>query len=102
MRIVPELDQPAHVGNGWNVPGWENYTSCVNQERWYDLCVQPPCGQLNPNVDEVCMNVALTGILFNKTCFRFMMFWRRYTWSCIIRSNSQSSTWERMRYEQKK
>ena len=53
VRIVPELDQPAHVGNGWNVPGWENYTSCVNQERWYDLCVQPPCGQLNPNVEEV-------------------------------------------------
>jgi len=53
VRIVPELDQPAHVGNGWNVPGWENYTSCVNQERWYDLCVQPPCGQLNPNVDEI-------------------------------------------------
>jgi len=53
VRIVPELDQPAHVGNGWNVPGWENLTSCVNQEQWYDLCVQPPCGQLNPNVDKV-------------------------------------------------
>ena len=46
VRVIPELDQPAHVGNGWNFPGGENLTVCVNQEPWYDLCVEPPCGQV--------------------------------------------------------
>ncbi len=46
IRVIPELDQPAHVGNGWNFPGAENYTVCVNQEPWYQYCVEPPCGQV--------------------------------------------------------
>lgn len=51
--MIPELDQPAHVGNGWNFPGAENYTVCVNREPWYDFCVEPPCGQLNPGSSEM-------------------------------------------------
>ena len=48
VRVIPELDQPAHVGFGWNFPGAENYTVCLAQEPWFDYCLEPPCGQLNP------------------------------------------------------
>ena len=47
VRVIPELDQPAHVGHGWNFPGGEDYTVCLDYEPWYEVCVQPPCGQLN-------------------------------------------------------
>ena len=53
LRVIPEFDQPAHVGNGWNYPGAEGYTVCVNVEPWYDYCVEPPCGQLNPGNQEI-------------------------------------------------
>ena len=46
MRVIPEFDQPAHVGYGWNFPGAETYTVCVGVEPWYDFCVEPPCGQV--------------------------------------------------------
>ncbi len=46
IRVIPELDQPAHVGNGWQFAGCENCTVCVNQEPWYKYCVEPPCGQV--------------------------------------------------------
>ncbi len=52
VRVVPELDQPAHAGNGWQAFP-DDYTVCVNQEPWYDYCVEPPCGQLNPVKKEV-------------------------------------------------
>jgi len=51
VRIVPELDAPAHVGNGWQwaeKEGRGRMAVCVNQEPWQNYCVQPPCGQLNP------------------------------------------------------
>jgi len=51
VRIVPELDAPAHVGNGWQwaeKEGRGRMAVCVNQEPWQSYCVQPPCGQLNP------------------------------------------------------
>jgi len=51
VRIVPELDAPAHVGNGWQwaeKEGRGRMAVCVNQEPWQQYCVQPPCGQLNP------------------------------------------------------
>ncbi len=44
--MIPEFDQPAHVGYGWNFPGAETYTVCVGVEPWYDFCVEPPCGQV--------------------------------------------------------
>ena len=50
VRVIPELDQPAHVGNGWQFPGAERYTVCVNQEPWYKYCVEPPCGQVKKSV----------------------------------------------------
>jgi len=52
VKVVPEFDAPAHVGNGWqfaekNHPEWGKLAVCVNQEEWQDYCVEPPCGQLN-------------------------------------------------------
>ena len=53
VRVIPEFDQPSHVGNGWNFPGGEEMTVCVNQEPWYNFCVEPPCGQLDPTEPKV-------------------------------------------------
>lgn len=56
IRVLPELDAPAHVGNGWEWGPEDklgNLAVCVNQEPWQKYCVQPPCGQLNianPNI----------------------------------------------------
>lgn len=52
VKVIPEFDAPAHVGNGWqfaekNHPEWGKLAVCVNQEEWQDFCVEPPCGQLN-------------------------------------------------------
>jgi len=51
VRVLPEFDAPAHVGNGWQFgekDGKGKLAVCVNQEPWQDFCVEPPCGQLNP------------------------------------------------------
>merc|ERR1712110_190809 len=47
VRVIPELDAPAHVGAGWESVN-PNFTVCRNAQPWEDFCVQPPCGQLNP------------------------------------------------------
>ena len=51
VKVLPEFDAPAHVGNGWqfaekNHPEWGKLAVCVNQEEWQDYCVEPPCGQV--------------------------------------------------------
>jgi len=51
VRVLPEFDAPAHVGNGWQFgekEGLGRLAVCVNQEPWQDYCVEPPCGQINP------------------------------------------------------
>jgi len=56
IRLMPEIDAPAHVGNGFQwgpKEGLGNLAVCVNQEPWQEYCVEPPCGQLNlanPNI----------------------------------------------------
>ncbi|XP_038119197.1 chitooligosaccharidolytic beta-N-acetylglucosaminidase [Culex quinquefasciatus] len=50
VRVVPELDAPAHVGEGWEKT---NLTSCFNYQPWTKYCVEPPCGQLDPSKDKV-------------------------------------------------
>ncbi|XP_039295029.1 chitooligosaccharidolytic beta-N-acetylglucosaminidase [Nilaparvata lugens] len=47
VKIIPEFDAPAHTGEGWQwaPPGT---LICLNDQPWYDHCVEPPCGQLNP------------------------------------------------------
>lgn len=50
VRVLPEFDAPAHVGEGWQRT---NLTVCFNQQPWDAFCVEPPCGQLNPTRDEL-------------------------------------------------
>jgi hexosaminidase len=50
VRVLPEFDAPAHVGNGWQYAekeGLGKLAVCVNQEPWQKYCVEPPCGQFN-------------------------------------------------------
>ena len=51
VKVLPEFDAPAHVGNGWQFaeqkfPEWGRLAVCVNQEPWQEYCVEPPCGQV--------------------------------------------------------
>lgn len=51
IRTVIEIDSPAHTGNGWQWGkdyGFGDLAVCVNAKQWRQLCIQPPCGQLNP------------------------------------------------------
>ncbi|ODM95998.1 Chitooligosaccharidolytic beta-N-acetylglucosaminidase [Orchesella cincta] len=51
VKVIPELDAPAHSGNGWQFgekEGLGQLSLCVNAEPYWDYCIQPPCGQLNP------------------------------------------------------
>ncbi|KAJ0178174.1 hypothetical protein K1T71_005997 [Dendrolimus kikuchii] len=51
IRMVIEIDSPAHAANGWQWGkdyGFGDLAVCVNAKPWRQLCIQPPCGQLNP------------------------------------------------------
>ncbi|XP_043650719.1 chitooligosaccharidolytic beta-N-acetylglucosaminidase isoform X1 [Drosophila teissieri] len=50
IRVMPEFDAPAHVGEGWQ---HKNMTACFNAQPWKSFCVEPPCGQLDPTVNEM-------------------------------------------------
>ncbi|XP_065087933.1 chitooligosaccharidolytic beta-N-acetylglucosaminidase [Ochlerotatus camptorhynchus] len=50
IRVIPELDAPAHVGEGWEKT---NLTTCFNYQPWSKYCVEPPCGQLDPTKDKM-------------------------------------------------
>lgn len=51
VRVLIEVDAPAHVGRAW---GWGeraglgSLAHCVELEPWSAYCGEPPCGQLNP------------------------------------------------------
>eukprot|EP00795_Rhopilema_esculentum_P012281 gene12281-2924_t len=56
IRVMPEFDQPAHCGNGWQwgpKKGFGRMATCVNKDPWTSYCVEPPCGQLNPLNDHM-------------------------------------------------
>lgn len=56
VRIMPEIDGPAHAGNGWQwgeEVGLGKLVLCHNSEPWPHYCMQPPCGQLNPANDNL-------------------------------------------------
>ncbi|RHY26839.1 hypothetical protein DYB32_010854, partial [Aphanomyces invadans] len=56
IRVIPELDAPAHVGAGWQWgpdAGLGDLVVCFDHLPWQAACVQPPCGQLNPMNPEV-------------------------------------------------
>ncbi|KAK0090371.1 hypothetical protein PV325_001145 [Microctonus aethiopoides] len=51
VRIVIEIDSPAHAGAGWQWGpdyGFGELALCVDQEPWSSYCGEPNCGQLNP------------------------------------------------------
>lgn len=51
IRVVLEVDTPAHAGNGWTwgpKEGLGELAVCVNERPWSLYCGEPPCGQLNP------------------------------------------------------
>uniref|UniRef100_A0A182YEG5 beta-N-acetylhexosaminidase n=1 Tax=Anopheles stephensi TaxID=30069 RepID=A0A182YEG5_ANOST len=51
IQIIPEIDAPAHAGNGWDwgpKHGLGELSLCINQQPWNNYCGEPPCGQLNP------------------------------------------------------
>lgn len=51
IRIVPEFDNPSHVGQGWQ---FKNLTTCLFAKPFNKFCSSsPPCGQLDPSKNEV-------------------------------------------------
>ncbi|XP_046411692.1 chitooligosaccharidolytic beta-N-acetylglucosaminidase [Neodiprion fabricii] len=51
VRVIPELDMPAHSGAGWEwgeEAGLGRLGVCIGSQPWQEFCIQPPCGQLNP------------------------------------------------------
>ncbi|CAH0550467.1 unnamed protein product [Brassicogethes aeneus] len=52
VRVIIEVDTPAHAGNGWTFgqdEGLGELAVCVNERPWSLYCGEPPCGQLNPD-----------------------------------------------------
>ncbi|CAG9821241.1 unnamed protein product [Phaedon cochleariae] len=52
IRVLLEVDTPAHAGNGWAwgpQEGLGDLALCVNERPWSLYCGEPPCGQLNPD-----------------------------------------------------
>lgn len=50
IRVLIEVDVPAHVGCAWDWITSPNYelVHCLASEPWPKYCNDPPCGQLNP------------------------------------------------------
>lgn len=44
VRVMPELDFPAHVAEGWQN---SNLMVCYDEQPWSKFCAGPPCGQLD-------------------------------------------------------
>ncbi|KAL5255839.1 hypothetical protein ACHWQZ_G011167 [Mnemiopsis leidyi] len=63
VRVLPELDAPAHSGNGYQwgeEEGLGKLAVCVNRDPWEKYCVEPPCGQMNlanPNLYDVVEDI---------------------------------------------
>lgn len=50
IRIIPEFDAPAHVGEGWQ---FKDVVTCFKAEPWQNFCLEPPCGQFDVTKDAV-------------------------------------------------
>lgn len=65
IRIIMEIDSPAHMGYGWQWgkdAGYGDMITCLANHPWWKYCVQPPCGQVNPLNKNV---YTLLGKLYN-------------------------------------
>ena len=77
VKVLPEFDAPAHVGNGWqfaekNHPEWGKLAVCVNQEEWQDYCVEPPCGQVPIPVAHCLKTISKSLILASEASYFFL------------------------------
>uniref|UniRef100_A0A1A9VDI0 Beta-hexosaminidase n=1 Tax=Glossina austeni TaxID=7395 RepID=A0A1A9VDI0_GLOAU len=50
IRVMPEFDVPAHVGEGWQSKNIT--TACFKATPWSNYCASPPCGQLDPTIND--------------------------------------------------
>ncbi|XP_045486518.1 probable beta-hexosaminidase fdl, partial [Pieris rapae] len=51
IRVLLEVDLPAHVSAAWMWQGRkiaDNIVLCLKNKPWTEYCDEPPCGQLNP------------------------------------------------------
>ncbi|XP_021183106.3 probable beta-hexosaminidase fdl [Helicoverpa armigera] len=56
IRVLLEIDAPAHVGHAWSwgpAAGLGDLVFCLEAEHWSQYCNEPPCGQLNPQNNRV-------------------------------------------------
>lgn len=56
IRVVVEIDAPAHVGYSWSwgkAAGYGDLAYCIETNPWKPFCGEPPCGQLNPQNEHV-------------------------------------------------
>lgn len=53
VKVIPELDAPAHIGEGWQKK--VHLTTCFEyrNEPQLTYCYQRPCGHLDPTKDEL-------------------------------------------------
>ncbi|ODM99196.1 Chitooligosaccharidolytic beta-N-acetylglucosaminidase [Orchesella cincta] len=81
VKIIPELDAPAHAGNGWQwgpEEGLGELALCVNAEPWRSYCGQPPCGQLNPVNNYTYLVLKIRNWLHNKGTHDLMDLWGHF------------------------
>lgn len=64
VRVLPEFDAPAHVGEGWQDSG---FVVCFNAQPWQQYCVEPPCGQFDPTKPALYDTLEGTLSIFNHT-----------------------------------
>jgi hexosaminidase len=50
VRVLPEFDAPAHVGEGWQ---HKELLACFQYQPWSKYCVEPPCGQFDVTKDKL-------------------------------------------------
>ncbi|CAH1399796.1 unnamed protein product [Nezara viridula] len=93
VRILMEIDSPAHASNGWQFgdkAAMGNLVLCRNHHPWQEACMQPPCGQLNPANPNV---YAVLGLIFKNlqelipTDDMFHMGGDEVAYSCWSRSS---------------
>ncbi|XP_075981604.1 putative beta-hexosaminidase fdl [Anticarsia gemmatalis] len=51
IRVIIEVDSPAHVGHAWSfgpIRDLGELVYCLHDQPWNLYCNEPPCGQLNP------------------------------------------------------
>ncbi|KAJ2948338.1 hypothetical protein O0L34_g7577 [Tuta absoluta] len=51
IRVLIEVNTPAHVGAAWawgSSLGFGELVQCYDPDSWHHYCSEPPCGQLSP------------------------------------------------------